>query len=124
MLLSASYNVGQAELRRTNGQVNVEGDRTTFLRTDAIDVRAEEPGLLSLSDERIDFEIPKAYLVRKGASENQTVEAGVDEASHGEDLRRRRLATWPPWLQAMLGLVVSALGLQVILPFIIPRMLK
>ena len=36
LLLSASYNVRQAELRRTNGQVNVEGDRTTLLRTDAI----------------------------------------------------------------------------------------
>ncbi len=124
LLLSASYSVGQAELRRTNGQVNVAGDRTTLLRTDAIDVRAEEPGNLSLSDERIDFEIPKAYLVRKGAAENQEGATRVDEASKGEDLRRRRLAIWPPWFQAMVGLLVSALGLQVILPFIIPKRLK
>ena len=84
-----------------------------------MEVRAEEPGYLSLSNERIDFEIPRVSSVRKSAATNQEGEPVV-----GEDLRRRRLATWPPWLQAMVGLLVSALGLQVILPFIIPRRLK
>ena len=122
--LSASYNVRRVELRQTNGRVSVGGEQSTLLSTDVLDVRSHDPGLMTLVNERINFEMPSAYSVNKGTIVGQGGNSGSLRSFEGTDIRRRWLETWAPWLQAILAVVISALGIQVVLPFIIPKGLR
>ena len=119
--LSGDFVSGNVVLQRAVGRMEVGGQQGTLLRCDALAARSDGLGILSLSNERIDFELSSAHSVRKHEGDACS---NPLSGSEGKDVRRRWLETWPPWLQATLGVLISGLGLQVILPFIVPGRLK
>lgn len=120
--VSGNYVADYVEIERSSGLLTVASEPNTILRRDAIRIESEEPGRVSLSDQRIDLEMPKAISVRKDLEKAGA--GGRARRSRGEDLRRRWLETWPPWLQASIGVLLSGLGLQVMIPLIVPTRLK
>ena len=75
------------DVERTNGRIAVESDSKTLIKTNAVSVRSHQAWLLSLSNGQIDFELPEAYVVRKGNA--ASCEPNDDDETAGADLKRR-----------------------------------
>ena len=113
---SGSSNADFVRVRQTSGVVNAAGQREAVLDSDALRVRATEQGPVSMTDSDISF-------LLSGVVEAK-VSRGVGDPDDAKDIRRRRLETWPIWIQATMGVLVSGLVVQVLVRLLLPRRLR
>ena len=112
--VSSTHEVSGVKLSHDGGVIDVAGRERTLLSADSIEVRTGGVGSVSITDERISFRIPKARSALKFSGDNR----------ESTNLRRPRIDTWSPYVQVIVGVLISGLGVQVAIRLIVPFKLR
>lgn len=109
------FRVGEARFRETSGTVRASNAERPVFPSDMLVITSDKDGRIEMSDESVSTRFEKVSAVRLGSFDSNTA------TTNYEDIRPRRLNTWPPWVQAVLGVLVSGLVVQEMIKKIVPE---